>query len=330
MTYILVDTTNMFFRAKHVVRGDDLDTKIGMAMHIMFTSVNKVWRDFAGKHVVFCFEGRSWRKKVYEPYKKNRQEKRDALTPTEVKEDKYFFEKFGEFQTFLTEKTNCSVLCNKDCEADDMIARWVQLHPDEKHIIVSSDSDFFQLIADNVQIYNGITDTKITTEGYYDGTGKFVIDKKTGKPKGAPNPNWLLFEKCMRGDTSDNIFSAYPGVRKKGTKNKIGLLEAFDDRNKQGYNWNNLMLQRWVDHDGKEHKVLDDYERNRKLIDLSEQPKWVKTTMDETITEVVNKPKIPQVGIHFMKFCGKYNLQRIGSQIQDHALYLTAGYNNVN
>ena len=211
-----------------------------------------------------------------------------------------------------------------------MIARWVQLHPDEKHIIVSSDSDFFQLIADNVQIYNGITDTKITTEGYYDGTGKLVIDKKTGEPKGAPNPNWLLFEKCMRGDTSDNIFSAYPGVRKKGTKNKVGLLEAFDDRTKQGYNWNNLMLQRWVDHDGEEHTVLNDYERNRKLIDLSEQPQWVKTTMDETITEVVEKPKIPQVGIHFMKFCGKYNLQRIGSQVQDHALYLTAGYNNVN
>ena len=25
----------------------------------------------------------------------------------------------------------------------------------------------------------------------------------------------------MRGDPSDNIFSAYPGVRTKGTKNKI-------------------------------------------------------------------------------------------------------------
>jgi hypothetical protein len=89
------------------------------------------------------------------------------------------------------------------------------------------------------------------------------------------------------------------------------------------------MLQRWVDHEGEEHTVLNDYERNRKLIDLNEQPQWVKTTMDETITKVVEKPKIPQVGIHFMKFCGKYNLQRIGSQIQDHALYLTASYNNV-
>ena len=327
MTYILVDTTNMFFRAKHVVRGDDLDTKVGMALHIMFTSINKVWRSFGGNHVVFCFEGRSWRKKEYEPYKRNRQENRDALTAKEQKEDEYFFEKFGEFQTFLAEKSNCSVLQNKDCEADDMIARWIQLHPNDQHVIVSSDSDFFQLISDNVQIYNGISDTTITKEGYYDGKGKLSIDKKTGQPKEAPNPRWLLFEKCMRGDTSDNIFSAYPGVRKKGTKNKVGLLEAFDDRNKQGYNWNNLMLQRWTDHDGEEHRVLDDYERNRKLIDLSEQPEWIKTAKDETITEVVQKDKISQVGIYFMKFCGKYNLDRVGQQVQDHSLYLNAGYN---
>ena len=33
MTYILVDTANTFFRARHVVRGD-LDTKVGMAFHI--------------------------------------------------------------------------------------------------------------------------------------------------------------------------------------------------------------------------------------------------------------------------------------------------------
>ena len=131
----------------------------------------------------------------------------------------------------------------------------------------------------------------------------------------------------MRGDTSDNIFSAYPGVRTKGTKNKVGLLDAFEDRNKQGYNWNNLMLQRWTDHNGEEHRVLDDYERNKKLIDLSRQPEWVKTTMDETITKVVQKDKIPQVGIHLMKFCGKYNLDKISQQAQDHALYLNAGYN---
>ena len=40
----------------------------------------------------------------------------------------------------------------------------------------------------------------------------------------------MLFEKCMRGDTSDNVFSAYPGVRTKGTKNKVGLIEAYEDK----------------------------------------------------------------------------------------------------
>ena len=33
MTYILVDTANTFFRARHVIRGD-LETKIGMALHL--------------------------------------------------------------------------------------------------------------------------------------------------------------------------------------------------------------------------------------------------------------------------------------------------------
>ena len=87
------------------------------------------------------------------------------------------------------------------------------------------------------------------------------------------------------------------------------------------------MLQRWTDHNGEEHRVLADYERNKKLIDLTEQPERIKSAMDETITEAAQHDKISQVGIHFMKFCGKYNLQRIGQQAQDHALYLTAGYN---
>ena len=39
--------------------------RVGMAMHIMFNSVKKVWREFDGSLVVFCLEGRSWRKDFY-------------------------------------------------------------------------------------------------------------------------------------------------------------------------------------------------------------------------------------------------------------------------
>ena len=281
MSYILVDAANMFFRARHVVqRGADMDTKIGMSFHIMFNSINKVWREQKGSHVVLCLEGRSWRKDAYEPYKRNRQVARDALTEKEQEEDKGFWEAFDELQQFFINKSNCTVLQHNEAEADDFIARWIQNHPNDKHCIVSSDSDFYQLINDNVTQYNGIMGQLITTEGIFDDKGRAIMDKKTKEPKELGDPQWLLFEKCIRGDTSDNVFSACPGARKKGTKNKIGMMEAFADRETKGFNWNNFMLQRWVDHNNVEHRVLEDYERNKHIIDLTQQPDDIKEKLD--------------------------------------------------
>jgi 5'-3' exonuclease len=326
MTYILVDSLNMFYRARHVVRGDDIETKIGMAYHIMFSAVNKAWKDFNGSHVVFCFEGRSWRKDHYEPYKRNRKEARDALSPREQEEDRAYFEAFDELKTFIEKRTNCTVLQHPTCEADDFIARFIQNHPNDEHVIISSDSDFYQLLANNVSQYNGITNQHIRLDGVYDDKGKPVVDKKTKEHKVVGDPEWLLFEKCIRGDTSDNIFSAYPGARKKGTKNKVGLLEAFEDKNDKGFNWNNFMLQKWVDHEGVEHRVLDDYQRNRELIDLTAQPTEIKSVLDETIVNQVQRVPVSGVGIHFMKFCGKHDLQRVSAQAEAHAEYLNAAY----
>lgn len=326
MTYILVDSLNMFYRARHVVRGDDIETKIGMAYHIMFSAINKAWRDFNGSHVVFCFEGRSWRKDHYEPYKRNRKEARDALSPREQEEDQKYFEAFDELKLFMEKRTNCTVLQHPNCEADDFIARFIQNHPEDEHVIISSDSDFYQLLSPNVSQYNGITNQHIRLDGVYDDKGKPVVDKKTKEHKVVGDPNWLLFEKCIRGDTSDNIFSAYPGARKKGTKNKIGMLEAFEDKNDKGFNWNNFMLQKWVDHDGVEHRVLDDYQRNRELIDLTAQPDDIKAILDETIVNQVQRVPVSGVGIHFMKFCGKHDLQRVSQQAEAHAEYLNAAY----
>jgi len=327
MTYILVDTANTFFRARHVIRGD-ADIKLGMAFHITLNSIKKAWQDFNGSHVVFCLEGRSWRKDYYEPYKRNRSDARAALTPSEQEEDKLFWEAFDTFKDFIVEKTNCTVLHHPQLEADDLIAGWIQNHPDKDHVIISTDSDFEQLIAPNVKQYNGISETTITHEGYFDAKGKSVIDKKTQEPKSAPNPEWLLFEKCMRGDTSDNVFSAYPGVRTKGTSKKVGLTEAFEDRKSKGYAWNNLMLQRWTDHEGKEHRVLEDYERNRRLIDLAHQPEDIKQIITQTITEATTADKnINQVGVKLMKFCGLYDLKKISDQAASYAEPLNARYN---
>ena len=316
MTHILVDTANTFFRARHVIRGDTSE-KIGMAIHITMNSIKKAWQDFDGSHLVICLEGRSWRKDHYAPYKRNRKEALQALTPQEKEENEVFWECYDDFTNFLKTKTNATVLQNPRVEADDLIARWIDKHPDNKHVILSTDKDLNQLVKENVKQYNGITETTITHDGWYDAKGNPVIDKKTKAPKGAPNIEWIIFEKSMRGDPSDNIFSAYPGVRTKGTKNKIGLTEAFSDRQAKGYVWNNLMLSKWVDPDGKEHRVVDDYERNKLLVDLHAQPEAIVEELDQTISQAKSENKnITQVGIRFMKFCAKYDLNKISEQAQ--------------
>ena len=325
-TYILVDTANTFFRARHVVRGS-LEDKVGMSIHTVLGSVRKAWRDFNGDHVIFFLEGRSWRKDFYAPYKRQRTEARAAQSPREAEEDRVFWETFDQFKDFVINKTNTTVLQNPQLEADDLIAGWIQSHPKDSHVIISTDGDFAQLIAPNVKQYNGVMQITTTHEGYFDEKGKPVKDKKTGEAKGAPDPTWLLFEKCMRGDTSDNIFSAYPGVREKGTKNKVGLRDAFADRDSKGWSCNNMMLQKWSDHEGVEHRVLDDYNRNVKLCDLTAQPDNIKTIIKETIdTATAAEKSIPQVGIRLLKFCAEFDLQKISEQVQSYADPLNARY----
>lgn len=327
MKYILIDTANTFFRARHIAsRNSDTWEKIGMALHLTLASVNQVVRKFGADHVVFCLEGRSWRKDHYAPYKKNRVV--DTLTQTEAEREEniMFWETYSKFTEYLTTKTNCSVLRHERAEADDMIARFVHLHPNDEHFIISSDTDYVQLITENVKQYNGITNQLITLEGYFDDKGKIIKDKKTKEPKLLGDPQWHLFIKCMRGDSSDNVFSAYPGVREKGTKNKVGLTEAYADRHKQGFNWNNMMLQRWADHNEVEHRVKDDYERNRVLIDLTAQPQEIKDLVDARIGESVRVDTTPQVGIHFMRFCGKYELTKISDQAETYSKWLNSPY----
>ena len=327
MRYVLIDTANTFFRARHVAfRASDAWERVGYALHITLSAINKVAAKFQADHVVFALEGRSWRKDFYPPYKRNRTEARAAQTESEQEEDRLFWETYDNFTKYLAEQTNCSVIRHPEAEADDVIARWIALHPQDQHTIISSDTDFVQLIAENVDQYNGITDELITIQGIFDARGRPVVDKKTKEPKAVPDPKWLLFEKCMRGDPTDNVFSAYPGVRTKGTKNKVGLLEAFEDRDRRGYAWNNLMLQRWTDHDGQEHRVLDDYERNRTLIDLAAQPEEVKIKVDTAIREQINHRDVGQVGVRFMKFCGRFELNRASESAEQYSRWLNQTY----
>jgi 5'-3' exonuclease len=328
--YALIDTANTFFRARHVAsRNSTLEEKIGMALHLTLASVNQAVRRYGIDHTVFCLEGKSFRKDLYKPYKAHRIVANQALTEAEKEESEMFWQVYDEFLTYIREKTNVSVLRHERAEADDMIARFIHLHPEDTHYIISTDTDYDQLITDRVSRYSGVANELVTINGYFKDNGKPVIDKKTKEPKLLEDPEYGLFKKLVRGDSSDNVFASAPGAREKGTKNKVGIREAFEDRNKQGYNYNNFMLQRFTDHDNNEVRVKDAFERNRQLIDLKAQPQEIKDAVDQRIRESVRIETTPQVGVHFLRFCGRYELTKLSEQAETFSKWLNSPYTGV-
>ena len=91
MRYALIDTANTFFRARHIAsRGMDEWSKLGMALHLTLASTNMVVRNHQIDHVVFCLEGRSWRKSIYPQYKAHRAVANQAMTEAEKEENELF------------------------------------------------------------------------------------------------------------------------------------------------------------------------------------------------------------------------------------------------
>lgn len=323
-TYILVDFYNMVFRTRHMHIKDDIETQIGLSMHTLFNCIKSVSERFKVDHVVMCSDSSSWRYDVYADYKLNRKLDNLKKTPSEIEEDRVFFEAVGELWEYFDNKTNVTTLKCKGAEGDDIIAMWCASHPEDKNIIISTDEDYDQLLNANTQRYNGTTDTLITIDGFYDAKGNRIV-KKDGTEK--PDPEYSLFMKCVRGD-SDNIKSSYPRVREKSTKTKVGIREAFEDRHTKGYAYNNFFNQTWEDADGKIHIVKEDFEFNKMLMDLTMQPEYIKVACLLAIYEQTGRERVSDIGFHFMKMCAKWGLENISKSPNAYTAILNRAYDN--
>jgi hypothetical protein len=72
--------------------------------------------------------------------------------------------------------------------------------------------------------------------------------------------------------------------------------------------------------------VLDDYTRNVTLCDLTAQPADIREIINTTIAENATPKEISQVGMRLMKFCAKWDMQRIADQAATFAEPLQARY----
>jgi hypothetical protein len=191
-------------------------------------------------------------------------------------------------------------------------------------------------------MYDPVKDIQIRRDGVFNDDGErlaFTVDTNAKIKVGKPDPNFVcdpdwynyaLFLKCVRGDKTDNIFSAYPGVREKGSSKAIGIREAYADREARGYTWNNFMQQKWVDHNQQQQKVVERYEFNKRLIDLTQIPEEVKIASLGIIAEQVERKNVPalEIGMGFLKFCGRWDLKKIGNGSDVFMPMLKAKYNS--
>ena len=83
-----------------------------------------------------------------------------------------------------------------------------------------------------------------------------------------------------------------------------------------------------ADHNGEEHIVRDDFERNVQLIDLTAQPLELKVKFVETIAENSVQKTKTGVGMNFLKFCGIHNLQNLAKSPDEIATILNKSYPN--
>lgn len=349
-TFLLIDIYNLFFRAMHTINAkDDLDLQQGLLLHSMFYMIKKACDKFNPSHMVICSDGNgTWRKEFYSGYKMNRIERLQERTPAEVLRQEKLTDVFeNEFLPFIKEKTNVSFLATHKAEADDLIARFISLHKNDNVIILSTDNDFVQLLNDNVLIYNSMEDRIITNKCMISAVnhtpikftlkdGKVSVSRtdcffKKGEANLVPMSDWIeyaLFTKCIRGDTSDNIFSAYPRIRETSTKKTVGMLDAFNDRKLKGYNWQSFMNSTWDNPLGEKKVVKECYEFNKKIIDLNEIPEELKERFDEAILTSIKKEPISGVGFNMAKFLKKWKLEKLSEIVQNFTGYFSRVYPN--
>ena len=304
MRKILVfDISNMLYRTFFVNKmKHSVEESAGLAHHAALITLNKYFRNFKPHKVVMAFDRTSWRKAYTadelcisgKPYKGNR---RQNMTPAEKEMFAKFTRHLDDFEDMMTEQTSVICLEADGLEADDLIAGVTQMFEDDEIIIVSADKDLMQLLRNpNVKLIDPASGD----------------DRRMLMVKDYNNDvDYFMFEKCIRGDTGDNVQSAFPGVRK--TRIKKAYTDAFEQVNLMNESWS--IGDKGTD-DYKEFLVKELFEENKLLMDLSEQPDVIRDRMTQTIEAAFGDPG-EYSHFHFLKFLGKYELKKISEQVDN-------------
>jgi len=222
---------------------DSMDLSEDLVRHMVLNSLrahNKKFRKEYGEMVIACDSKNVWRRDIFPNYKAGRKASR---AKSEHDWDAIFSMLHNikdEIKTFLPYK----VIEIETAEADDIIATLIKrskriVAPNHKKniLILSGDKDFIQLHGPNVRQYNP------------------VLNKFVGKGE---NPSLYIKEHILKGDRSDGV----PNI----LSDDNVFIEGRRQRPLSKKKINSWVEEVFMTFTEEEQK---NYDRNRKLIDLS-------------------------------------------------------------
>jgi len=234
----------------------------GMVRHMILNSLRMYRERFFDEYgeLVICYDSKHyWRRDIFPQYKASRKKTRDSSSH----DWNDIFEFLNAFKDEMIEFMPYKVLEVYGAEADDII--YTLTHEFEtdngKTLILSGDKDFIQL-----QRYKNVTQYSPITKKFIDGMVW----------------NEYLDEHILRGDTSDGV----PNVLSPDNTFVDGLRQKPLGKKK---------IQSWVEHNIEDvlpnDEVKRNFQRNKKLIDLTEAPQELFSEITKTWKEAKTNPR---------------------------------------
>jgi 5'-3' exonuclease len=298
-----IDVSNLLFRVAAVqkfspyAKDATIDDLVGISMHVSLQSIFKYYNRCKPDFLIFAFDGdNNWRKEYTAKNKSRLPYKGQRVRDPEME---HYYRLLEAFRDTMKAFTSICCIYISGMEADDVIAGVCQTYAGEdcEIDIVSGDKDFTQLLKlPNVRLINPD-----------DGKFRNSPDSKDYEP----DIDYWLFKKCIRGDTGDNVPSAYPRVR------EVKIKKAYESEYEKVNIMNSTWVQTLIEGEGTNvttrdvtHRVGDLYLENQILMDLSKQPAEIRNKLIEGIKDQVENFS-NYSHFQYLRFLEEYNLQRV-------------------
>ncbi|MCK5295158.1 MAG: DNA polymerase I [Arcobacteraceae bacterium] len=228
-TLTIIDTFGFLFRSYYAL--PPLKSKTGFPTGMITGFMNfiaGIGKDFQTDYIIFALDskGDTFRNEIYSEYKDHRPEAPDDLKaqlPIVID---------------MIEKMGFKTASKIGFEADDIIA---SLSNDAKDKglsvrVVSHDKDLYQLIEENIFMFDAIKRKIVTEEDCFTKYGVY--------------PHQFTDYQSLLGDSADNV----PGVKGVGAKTAMSLIQSYNDLDNIYKNINDIEKTRWKTllRDGKE------------------------------------------------------------------------------